>query len=142
MIDESTILYKKAIDVQPYLYAMVHTFPNSADLIASEIVFRRWTEDGSRILFGLDSHNGLLFEPDAEVAVVMVEGVNFENETLDRRLAEDARQMAKRPPLTVKCPCCLGTGKVPKVPDTFTEGLWIDGGSTYEVVDGQIVRRI
>ena len=61
----------KAIDVELYRYALWCTVGGSKPLL-NDIVCRRWSEDGSEIVFMLETHNFMTALPDEELELVPV----------------------------------------------------------------------
>lgn len=60
----------RAIEIQPYKHAILCTIGDDPRVIANDFVTKRWSEDGKRISFMLDTHNFDSFEPDELVEVV------------------------------------------------------------------------
>ncbi len=93
---ETTQVRKRAIDVTPYEHAIWCTVGDSKPY-ANTIVSRRWSEDGAKIWFMLDSHNFLSAAPDEEIDVVENE-TGFYNAAFQAdRLRRDAETMRDRP---------------------------------------------
>lgn len=90
----------RAIDVKPYRWALWCQIGNGAPF-ANEIVYRRWSDDGKVIWFGLDNHTGYRAEPDKELDLIPHDG-RYSPEMLARVDARDAELMAKRPSVTTE----------------------------------------
>lgn len=93
--DAPVVVQKKAIDVTPYNHALWCSVGDSKPF-ANTIYWRSWSDDGTKILFGLDTHNGFSAAPDELVGVVEVRGPESA-EYLAEKLREDAEKMANRP---------------------------------------------
>lgn len=93
----------RAIDVKPYRWALWCSI-KGGEPFANPIVYRRWSEDGERIIFALDSNNGYSAKPDD-----ILELIPYENDWAEanwERLEErDATRMKHRYPQG-KCPTC------------------------------------
>jgi hypothetical protein len=96
MSNEPAQVRKRAIDVTPYEHS-IWCSVEGCEPFANAIVLRRWQEDGSQIVFMLDSHNFLFAAPDEEIDVVE-NGTPFYNADLQTKLLrEDAEKMRARP---------------------------------------------
>jgi hypothetical protein len=72
---EPTIVHKRAIDVTPYRHALWCTV-GGGEPFANTIVYRKWDEGGSAIVFMLDSHNFCAARPDELMGVVEIQPVS------------------------------------------------------------------
>jgi hypothetical protein len=81
----------RAIDVKPYRWALWCTVEGSSKPFANEICIRKWSDDGEKIIFMLDSHNFLFARPDEELELIPIPNPSF---TKDE---EDEKRMAERP---------------------------------------------
>ncbi len=52
----------RVLDVKPYHYAIYCTLEGHDGAIKNDIVHRSWTEDGKRILWGLETGNAIQHE--------------------------------------------------------------------------------
>jgi hypothetical protein len=81
----------KAIDVRPHRFALWCSIEDGKPF-ANEISLRRWTEDGEKIVFMLDSHNFHFAEPDEVMEVIPIPNPSYVNDE------EDDKHMKNRPP--------------------------------------------
>ena len=94
---EPVVISKRAIDVTPYQHGIWCSVGGSAPFV-NEIVSRQWSEDGTTIVFMLDSFNFVFHRADGEMDVVEIGRPAYvSDETVSRRLAEDAEKMRRRP---------------------------------------------
>lgn len=84
----------KAIDVKPYHYALWCSIEDDKPF-ANEICLRKWTDDGEKIVFMLESHNFYFAEPDEMIEVIALSEATYANLRHDVR---DAETMKQRPP--------------------------------------------
>ncbi len=61
----------RAIDIRPGRYALWCQF-EEGEPFANEICLRRWSEDRTKIVFMLDSHNFVFKKPDEELEVIVL----------------------------------------------------------------------
>ena len=95
--DESKVLKKKAMDIVPNHYAIWCTIGDSDTPVLNPIVSRRWSEDGKKITFMLDSHNFMFKLPDEEVDVVEYEMYPNNPDLMAKCDQNDADRMKVRP---------------------------------------------
>lgn len=88
---------KKAIDITPYEHGIWCTIEGSKKPFVNEIVVRKWSEDGTQIIFMLDSHNFIFADPEEQLLVVETTSEFYTPEFLARVLAKDRETMEKRP---------------------------------------------
>lgn len=112
MTSEPAIIQKRAIDVTPINHAIWCTVGGS-DPFNNHIVNRRWSEDGSKIWFMLDSHNFISALPDELMEVVECRPL-YHEALFNDCLARDAQEMAVRPTPPNKCDECGQTVPVPR----------------------------
>lgn len=93
---EPTMVKKRAIDVTPYEHGIWCSIGDGEPFV-NDIVMRRWSDDGTRITFMLDSHNFLFAEPDEEIAVVVREEPYGSAKFMEDCLRSDAETMKNRP---------------------------------------------
>lgn len=103
-MDEPIQIKKRAIDVVPYLYGIWCTVADSEPFI-NTVATRRWSEDGKKIWFMLDSHNFMSAEPEEEIDVVERKPT-CSNDLLQDVLRRDREAMMKRPSPRMTCPTC------------------------------------
>lgn len=85
----------KAIDVKPNHWAIWCVHDEGGEPFVNPIGPRKWTDDGERICFMLDSFNFLKAAPDEELEVVpYLEGDEDSRRRSDER---DAETMKNRP---------------------------------------------
>jgi len=99
MSDKPKLEKVRAIDVVPYRWALWCTVGGSKPF-ANDIVHMRWSDDGRRIHFGLDSHNFYSAAPDDELELVPVEPSDYGRESGARMHAEF---LAERPVVCATC---------------------------------------
>jgi len=87
---------KRAIDVTPYEHGIWCSVAGGNPFV-NTIVLRKWSDDGSQVIFMLDSHNFLFAKPDEEIEVVEHTSTFYDAEFQAKRLAEDAKNMMARP---------------------------------------------
>jgi hypothetical protein len=97
----------RAIDVKPYEWGIWCTVGGHSEPFVNAIEGRRWSEDGARIWFTLSTLNFQDAAPDEEMDLVPMPPSRFA--PFDSQEAF----LAKRPPLTMQCPACAGSGRVP-----------------------------
>jgi hypothetical protein len=73
MPTKPTLVTVKAIDIQPYRYALWCSI-GDGEPFANEICHVAWSKDYKRVLLGLDTHNGYAVDADAEIDLVPVDG--------------------------------------------------------------------
>jgi len=95
-VSEPVQVKKRAIDVTPYEHG-IWCSVEGGDPFVNTIVLRKWSEDGSQVVFMLDSHNFLFAKPDEEIEVVEASSTFYNAEFQAKRLAEDAKTMASKP---------------------------------------------
>ncbi len=83
----------KAIDIKPYRYYLPCLMGEEERPMFNEICIRRWSEDGKKITFMLDSHNFLFAKPDELVEVVPIKKGQYSNEFYERVDKRDAHDM-------------------------------------------------
>ncbi len=93
IVDEKGVKIK-AIDITPYFYSMPCELPGD-QFILNEMCCRRWSDNGDKIWWLLDTHNTFSAKPNDLVEVVPTDYHSAGN--LERWEAEDAERMAKRP---------------------------------------------
>ena len=94
------IVRLRALDVTPYRFGLWCSV-GGGEPFANMICHRAWSDDGTRIIFGLDTHNGYSAAPDEEMLVVPLDGYVPEHQ--DER---DAAFLASRPGTPTTCPLC------------------------------------
>ncbi len=82
----------KAINIRPYMYSLPCQMPGK-HFILNEICWRKWSDDGNRITFGLDTHNYLFAKAGEMVEVVPVLKDRYNAEYYQRVFARDAETM-------------------------------------------------
>lgn len=87
---------KRAIDVTPYEHA-IWCVVVDGEPFANTIVLRRWSDDGTKIWFMLDSHNFLSAAPDEEIDVIEIKEPFYNAEFQRDELRRDAERMRVRP---------------------------------------------
>jgi len=102
---------KKAIDVTPLDHGIWCTVCDSEPFV-NAIVLRKWSEDGKKIWFMLDTHNFMDADPDEEIDVVEIEPM-YPPKLFRECLEKDKIKMANRPIEQHNCPHCNGSGKSP-----------------------------
>ena len=90
---QPVMVKKKPIDVTPYYHGIWCTVAGSEPFV-NQIVHRRWSEDGSKIIFMLDTFNFSFENPDEEMQVVEGEPNSPPSEKF---LKQDLEVMANRP---------------------------------------------
>ena len=94
MMDTPEMVKIRAIDVKPYHYFLWCRIGNG-EPFANEIVYRKWSDDGKRIVFGLETHNYYFAEPDEMMELIPVKLGTRSAETMAERDARDAERMAR-----------------------------------------------
>lgn len=89
----------RAIDVKPHHWGVWCTVGDRPEPFVNEIVTRKWSEDGSKILFMLDTHNFMSADPEEVLDLVEMPlsprpELAALREERDRR---DDERMANRP---------------------------------------------
>lgn len=69
IMDKPTTQMVRAIDVKPHRWAVWSSIGNG-EPFTNEIAIRRWSDDGTKIWFMLESHNFLTAAPDEEIELV------------------------------------------------------------------------
>jgi len=110
MTEEPTQIKKLAIDVTPYEHG-IWCVVGTGDPFVNTIVSRKWSDDGSKIWFMLDSHNFMSAKPDELVEVVEHTSPYYNGEFQAKCLARDAEVMKARPVLKPPEPPCRSCGK-------------------------------
>lgn len=87
----------RAIDVVPYRWALWCSVGDDPRPFENLIVHAGWFDDGERIAFGLDSHNGFSAAPDDVLELVPQHG--WEPQDADE---QHAKFLAARPPRKVE----------------------------------------
>lgn len=95
-MEEPVQVKKKAIDVTPLEHGIWCSIMDGKPFV-NTIVLRKWTDDGKKIVFMLDSHNFISAEPDEEIEVVEKEEPFYNASTTLEVLQKDAERMRKRP---------------------------------------------
>lgn len=90
-MSELVLVRKRAIDVTPLVHAVWCQIENG-EPFANPIVLRRWSEDGTRIVFMLDSHNFMFSDADGEIEVIETEPL-YNAELTREELKRDAERM-------------------------------------------------
>lgn len=104
MSNEPIIVKKRAIDVTPYEHGIWCSVGDSKPFV-NEVCIRRWSEDGSKIAFMLETHNFIFADPDKEMDVVVIEKPYCSVKFMEDCLREDAERMKNRPvPPRPMCP--------------------------------------
>ena len=85
---------KRAIDVTPYEHSIWCMFCGG-EPFANTIVHRTWSEDGTQVVFMLDSHNFLFAKPDEEIDIVENKTLFYNAEQQARCLRDDAERMRR-----------------------------------------------
>ena len=93
-MSEPIIVSKRAIDVTPYNHA-IWCSVGGGEPFCNSIVNRGWSEDGTKIVAMLDSHNFQFWHPDEMADVVETEPI-YGKELFDKCMAEDREKMSKR----------------------------------------------
>lgn len=96
MSEEPTQIEKRAIDVTPYEHGVWCTVAGNEPFV-NEIVLRKWSDDGTQIIFMLDTHNFIFADPDENILVVEKSTDIYPPEFLTRILEEDREKMENRP---------------------------------------------
>lgn len=95
--EEPPQVKKRAIDVTPCYHSIWCSVAGGAPF-ANPIVLRRWSDDGSKITFMLDSHNFLSAYPDEEIDVIECDKPLYSDpKFLAECMARDAEKMKDRP---------------------------------------------
>jgi hypothetical protein len=113
----SNVVQKPAIEVTPGNHALWCSVEglNKGEPFANAVEYRTWSEDGSEILFGLDTHNGFSAKPDQLMSVVELKpGEHYSQEHLAKLLKKDTERMANKPVPMIDCSHCKGKGKLPQ----------------------------
>jgi hypothetical protein len=84
----------RAIDCKPYHYALWCAIEDGKPF-ANEMCLRKWTDDGEKIVFMLESHNFYAVDPDEIIEVIALPEDRYANLRHDER---DAETMKNRPP--------------------------------------------
>lgn len=84
---------KRAIDVTPLTHAIWCSIEDGEPFV-NHITLRRWSEDGKRIVFMLDSHNFLFAAPDEEIDVIETDPL-YNAELTREELRRDAERMKR-----------------------------------------------
>lgn len=101
----SDIIKIKAIDIIPYKHAL-RCIINDAGPFDNTIIIKRWSSDGSKINFMLDSHNFFSAKPDDLVDFIL----EIDDEYNLGKEAQSEFLTTERPNPKIKCSCCNGTG--------------------------------
>lgn len=94
----------RAIDVKPNHWSLWCTVGGS-EPFANEIVSRKWSDDGEKIVFMLESHNFLFALPEEELELVPTKTVGSAD-LLSQWDKKDEETMAVRPVKKVPCVTC------------------------------------
>lgn len=86
----------RAIDAKPYRWALWCTVGTCSEPFANTLVTRKWSEDGQRIWFMLDSHNFMDADPD-DVLELVPNSDYYSAEFLAGVDERDSERMAQRP---------------------------------------------
>lgn len=94
-------VHVQARDIRPYLWAYPCFVPtgngSKLKLILNPIVARRWTEDGLKIQFMLESHNFITHEPEMLIRVVAATTMaSSTSRSFEEMLAEQERFDSER----------------------------------------------
>lgn len=111
----------KARDVIPYHWALWCTVGDSKPF-ANVIVMARWSEDGKRIVFMLDTHNFDQADPDEELELVPCDVSHMSSDFIAQVRSKHARTIGACPPPLAICSHCKGTGKIGQGPWPPSEG--------------------
>lgn len=84
---------KRAINVTPLVHAIWCQIEDG-EPFANPIVLRRWSEDGKRIVFMLDSHNFMFADPDVEIDVIEITPL-YHEALMCEELKRDAERMKR-----------------------------------------------
>jgi len=87
---------KKALDVTPYEHGIWCSIADGQPFV-NTIVLRKWSEDGAKVVFMLDSHNFLTAAPEEEIEVVVKENPFYNPAFQEECLRKDAERMRVRP---------------------------------------------
>ena len=101
VMDEPTRVDKRALDVVPHYHGIWCSIAGGEPFV-NTIVMRKWSDDGSRITFMLDTHNFYTAPWDTDIEVVEIEP-DVSESTLEMWAASDERSMGARP---VCCKAC------------------------------------
>jgi hypothetical protein len=96
MSDEPAQVRKRAIDVTPYEHAIWCSI-GDGEPFANTIVLRKWSDDGTQVVFMLDSHNFLRARPDEEIDVVEKNEPFYNDKFQAECLRRDAETMRRKP---------------------------------------------
>lgn len=104
-MSEPTLVKVMAVDVKPYLFGLWCTVGNGEPR-SNVICSVKWSEDGQRLWFMLESHNFFDAAPDEALELVpQVPSPYFQKVGRDFVLPP-------RPPITKPCEHCNGKGVV------------------------------
>lgn len=87
---------KKAIDVTPYEHGIWCSIMDGKPFV-NTIVLRKWSDDGEKVVFMLDTHNFLMVPPNEEIDVVEKPEKFYNAAFQAERLRDDAEKMKIRP---------------------------------------------
>jgi hypothetical protein len=82
----------KAIDVKPHRWALWCDQGEGSKPFANEISCRKWSDDGKRIIFMLDSFNFFNRDPEEVLELIPIPNPPYVNDE------EDEKRMKDRPP--------------------------------------------
>ena len=94
-MSEQDIIKKNAIDITPYEYLYPCILVDKYAEI--EIVSRKWSDDGNKIWFMLDTHNFVSAEPDEELEVIPFRPKYCTDKFLEDVRRKDKERMDNRP---------------------------------------------
>jgi hypothetical protein len=95
-MDEPVLVNKLALEVTPYEHGIWCAIADGRPFV-NTIVLRRWSENGEKIHFMLDTHNFLIMAPDEEMEVVEKPEPFYTAAFQAERLVKDAEKMRTRP---------------------------------------------
>lgn len=96
METEPVQVLKRALDVTPYVHGIWCSVQDGKPFV-NTIVLRKWSEDGEKVVFMLDSHNFLTAGPDEEIEVVEKADPFYNHDFQVECLRKDAERMKTRP---------------------------------------------
>lgn len=95
-MDEPVQVKKRAIDVTPYEHGIWCSIMDGQPFV-NTIVLRKWSEDGEKVVFMLDTHNFLMVPPNEEIEVVEKPEPFYNPAAQLDALRKDAERMKTRP---------------------------------------------
>ena len=100
----------RAIDVEPYHWAVWCTVGDNPNPFCNAIVGRKWSEDGQKIWFMLDTHNFMDADPDEVLELVPEDPNAWGGPSLREKWAKEAEGFAEKRPSTRPCGASTRTG--------------------------------